>query len=187
MTFLTLTPLQAAVLALAVAGAILALYFPKFQRRRVIVSSCVLWQRVLAEKMSRSLWERLQKIVSILVAVTIALLIALSVGRPQIEPLTGHVRRVVIVLDTSPSMNARTADGSTRWKHATEKARSLVTESPAAEFRIADTSEETAFPFTSDRAEVLKMIGRLSPGGVKPHFPNISGDATVYLLSDGVG
>src|SRR5437879_1466168 len=187
MTFLTLTPLQAAVLALAVAGAILALYFLKFRRRQVIVSSCVLWQRVLAEKMSRSLWERLQKIVSIVFAVTIALLIALSVGRPQIGALRGQVRRIVIVLDTSPSMNARTADGSTRWKHATEKARALVTESPAAEFRIADTSGRTAFPFTPDRSEVLAMISRLSPGGGTPHFPNISGDATVYLLSDGVG
>ncbi|HYR42207.1 MAG TPA: VWA domain-containing protein [Terriglobia bacterium] len=187
MTFLTLTPLQAALLALAVTGAILALHFLKFRRRRVIVSSCVLWRRVLAEKMSRSLWERLQKIVSILVAVTIALLIALSVGRPQIGALRGHVPRIVIVLDTSPSMNARTADGSTRWKHATEKARSLVTESPVAEFRIADTSGQTAFPFTSDRAEVLELIGRLSPSSVRPHFPKVSGDATVYLLSDGVG
>src|SRR5205823_13771622 len=105
----------------------------------------------LAEKMSRSLWERLQKIVSIMTAVTIALLIALSVGRPQIGALTGHLQRIVIVLDTSPSMNARTADGSTRWNHAADKGRALVKDSPAAEFRIADTSGQTAFPFTSDR------------------------------------
>ena len=166
MTFLALTSFQAALLALAVAGAVIALHFLKIYPHRVLVSSVVLWQRVLAEKFSRSLWERLQRIISILLAVTIALLIALSVGRPQIGAVNGKMRRVAIVLDTSPTMNARTADGSTRWKHAAEKARTLLAESPAAEFRIVDTSGETAFPFTRDRAEALQWIGRLSPAPI---------------------
>src|SRR2546427_896204 len=186
MTFLALSSFQAALLALAVAGAVIALHFLKIYPHRVLVSSVVLWQRVLGEKFSRSLWERLQRIISILLAVTIALLIALSVGRPQIGAVNGKLRRGAIVLDTSPTMNARTADGNTRWKHATEKARSLLAESPAAEFRIVDTSGETAFPFTPDRAEALEWIGRLSPANVKPRFPTLSGDASVYLISDGV-
>ncbi len=186
MTFLALTSFEATLLALAVAGAVIALHFLKIYPHRVLVSSVVLWQRVLGEKFSRSLWERLQRIISILLAVTIALLIALSVGRPQIGASNGKMRRVAIVLDTSPTMNARTADGNTRWKHATEKARNLLAESAAAEFRIVDTSGETAFPFTPDRAEALEWIGRLSPANVKPRFPTLSGDASVYLISDGV-
>ena len=86
----------------------------------------MLWQRVLDERVAHSLWERLRRIISILLAVTIALLIALSVARPELEWLTGKTQHIVIVLDTSPSMNARTADGSTRWQHAIEKARTLV-------------------------------------------------------------
>src|SRR5437016_2398230 len=186
MAFLALTSFEAALLALAVASLVIALHFLKIYPHRVLVSSVVLWQRVLAEKFSRSLWERLQRIISILLAVTIALLIALSVGRPQIGAGNGKMRRVAIVLDTSPTMNARTADGNTRWKHAAEKARTLLAESPAAEFRIVDTSGETAFPFTRDRAEALQWIGRLSPANVKPRFPTLSGDASVYLISDGV-
>ena len=120
MTFLALTSFQAALLALAVAGAVIALHFLKIYPHRVLVSSVVLWQRVLAENFSRSLWERLQRIISILLAVTIALLIALSVGRPQIGAVNGKMRRVAIVLDTSPTMNARTADGSTRCHKTTE-------------------------------------------------------------------
>src|SRR5438046_7168535 len=123
MSVLALTSFQAALLALAVAGAVIALHFLKLYPHRVLVSSVVLWQRVLAEKFSRSLWERLQRIISNLIAVTIALLIALSVGRPQIGAVNGKMRRVAIVLDTSPTMNARTAGGNTRWKDATEKAR----------------------------------------------------------------
>src|SRR5438034_11642180 len=63
MTFLALTPFEATLLALAVAGAVIALHFLKIYPHRVLVSSVVLWQRVLAENFSRSLWERLQRII----------------------------------------------------------------------------------------------------------------------------
>src|SRR2546425_9391025 len=186
MTFLVLTPFQAVLLALGVASAVIALHFLKIRPHRVLVSSVVLWQGVLGDNSSRSLWEKFQRIVSILVAVTIALLMVLSVGRPQIGAVNGKMRRIVVVLDTSPTMNARTSDGSTRWKHATDKARAVLAESPAAEFGIADTSGQTAFPFTPDRAEAFKFIDQLAPRNVQPHFPNLAGSATVYLISDGV-
>src|SRR5213592_3931590 len=90
MSFLALTSFEATLLALAVAGAVIALHFLKIYPHRVFVSSVVLWQRVLGEKFSRSLWERLQRIISILLAVTIALLIALSKVRPQSFELWTH-------------------------------------------------------------------------------------------------
>src|SRR2546422_6606651 len=136
MTFLALTSFEATLLALAVAGAVIALHFLKIYPHRVLVSSVVLWQRVLGEKFSRSLWERLQRIISILLAVTIALLIALSVGRPQIGAGNGKMRRDAIVLYTSPTMNARTAHGSTRWKHGPGKTRTPFAKRSAAEVRI---------------------------------------------------
>jgi hypothetical protein len=122
------------------------------------------------------------------VAVTIALLIALSIGRPQLRPLTGRNQRTVIVLDTSPSMNARTADGRTRWRHAVEKAQALLdSREPAVEVRIADTSGESASPFTTDRAEALKQLEALSPAATAPRFPDVDGrHSTVYFVSDGV-
>jgi hypothetical protein len=189
MRFLALTPLQALLLAGLTAGTIIGLYFLKLRHRRVFVSSSMLWQRVLDERVAQSLWERLRRVISILVAVTIALLIALSLGRPEIEWLTGKTQRIVIVLDTSPSMNARTADGSTRWQHAVQRARALIDSGgPGAEFRVADTSGETAFPFTTDRVEARRSIDQLSPEGIQPRFPKLDGrDSTVYLISDGVG
>ncbi len=188
MRFLALTPLQALLLAGVTAGAVIALYFLKLRHRRVLVSSSMLWQRVLDERVAHSLFERLRKVISIVVAVTIALLIALSLGRPEIEWLTGRAQRIVVVLDTSPSMNARTADGSTRWQHAVQKAKALVDSGgPAAEFRIADTSGETAFPFTADRAEARNSIDKLAPEGAAPQFPKLDDrDSDVYFISDGV-
>src|SRR6185503_17895405 len=110
MTFLALTPLQTALLALLAAGTIVALYFLKLRHRRVVISSSILWQRVLDERQSHSLWEKLRRIISIVIAVTIALLIAVSLARPEVESLTGKNERVVILLDTSPTMKTQTQD-----------------------------------------------------------------------------
>src|SRR5213593_3385994 len=105
MTFLALTPFQTALLAFLTTGAIVALYFLKLRHRRVFISSSMLWRRVLDERQSHSLWEKLRRVVSMAVAATIALLIAMSLAQPQIEWLTGRNERIVIVLDTSPTMS----------------------------------------------------------------------------------
>src|ERR1051326_4860775 len=102
MTFPALTPLQTALLALFTAGTIIALYFLKLRHRRVFISSSMLWRRILDERQSHSLWEKLRRILSIAIAVTIALLIALSLARPEVASLTGKNERIVIVMDTSP-------------------------------------------------------------------------------------
>ena len=46
MTFLALTPFEAAVLALLTTGTIVALYFLKLRHRRVVISSSILWKRI---------------------------------------------------------------------------------------------------------------------------------------------
>ena len=121
-------------------------------------------------------------------ALTISLLIALSIARPRIDWLTGKPQRIVIVLDTSPSMNTRTADGRTRWLHAVDEARALLDRGgPSDEFRVAETSGDTTFAFTSDPAEARAMIGELEPGQVEPRFPVLDGNEShVYFISDGV-
>src|SRR5437867_12658041 len=152
MRFLALGPLQAALLAALTAGFVIALYFLKLRHRRVFVSSSILWLRVLDERQSYSLWEKLRRLLSIVIAVAIALLIAMSLGRPEIESLTGKNQRIVIVLDTSPTMNTNTSDGKTRWQHAAERAKSLLDSGgPTTEFRVLDTAEVTASAFTTDR------------------------------------
>src|SRR6185503_14577416 len=111
MSFLAFTFGQVALITAVTMGAIIALYVLKLRRRRVVVSSSIVWQRVLDQQRSYTRLERLRTVISIAMAVLTALLIALSLGRPQLESVTGNVQRVVIVLDSSPSMNTRTRDG----------------------------------------------------------------------------
>jgi hypothetical protein len=188
MNFLALTPLQTALLALFTTGTIIALYFLKLRHRRVVISSSILWRKVLDERQSHSLWEKLRRIVSIVIAVTIALLIGLALARPEIESLTGKNERIVIVLDTSPTMNTQTGDGQTRWQHAVERAKSLLDSGgPTTEFRVIDTSSVTASGFTTDRNEIRKLIDSMSPKTAEPHFPKVDArDSQVYFISDGV-
>ena len=188
MTFLALSTFQTALLGILTAATVIALYFLKLRHRRVFISSSILWRRVLDERQSHSLWEKLRRIVSIAVAVTIALLIALSIARPEIESLTGKNERIVIVLDSSPTMNTQTSDGKTRWQHAVEQAKGILDGGgPTTEFRVIDTSAATATAFTTDRTEVRRLIDQMSPKTSDPQFPLVNGrDAQVYFISDGV-
>src|SRR5437016_12474414 len=188
MTFLALTAAQAGLLAATTVAIIIGLYLLKLRHRRVLISSSILWRRVLDERQLHSLWEKLRRIVSIVIAATIALLIAMSLARPEVESLTGKNERIVIVLDTSPTMNTNTSDGKTRWQHAAERAKSLLDSGgPTTEFRVLDTAEVTASAFTTDRNEVRKLIDTMSSKSAEPHFPRVDGRAAqVYFISDGV-
>jgi hypothetical protein len=188
MTFLALTPLQTLLLAIVTAAVIIALYFLKLRHRKVVVSSSILWTRVLDEQQAHSLFEKLRKIISVALAVIIALLIAISLSRPQIESLTGKSERIVVVMDTSPTMLASTSDRRTRWQHALDEARAILDSGGATtEFRIADSSGNVATAFTTDRAEARRMLESMSPKAAEVEFPKLDAtDSQVYFISDGV-
>jgi len=194
MRFLALTAFQGAALALFTTAAIVALYFLKHRRRRLVVSSALLWKRVLANRIENSLFERLRRLLSILIAVTIGLLIAMSIARPEIDWLTGKTRRTVIVLDTSPTMQARMSDGRTRWQHAADAARSLVNQgSVRTEFRIVDTAGQYDWAYTTDHKELRRQIDDMHPVNIATRFPRMETPAAdakdapqVYLITDGV-
>lgn len=174
MRFLALTGLQGALLAAVTAAAIVALYFLKHRRRQVIISSTQLWRRVLENRIENSLFEKLRRYLSILLAVTTGLLVAMSIARPEMEWLTGKSLRTVIVLDTSPTMQTRMNDGKTRWEHAVEAANAIVSAGTGStQFRIADTSGQFDSPFTDNRAELRRLIERMHPVIAPTRFPDI--------------
>jgi hypothetical protein len=192
MRFLELTALQSALLALVTTAAIITLYLLKHRRRRFVVSSTQLWKKVLDAHLENSLFERLRRYLSILLAVVTALLVAMAIARPEIEFLTGKSQQTVIVLDTSPTMQARMADGKTRWQHAVESAQAIVDGGAgSAQFRIADTTGQFDSPFTRDKTEVRRLIERMHPVIAPLRFPEVDkpvedSDSKVYFITDGV-
>ena len=89
MRFLALTAFQGILLAAITTAAIVALYFLKHRRRQIVISSTQLWKRVLDNRIENSLFEKLRRYLSILLAVTTGLLVAMSIARPEMEWLTG--------------------------------------------------------------------------------------------------
>ncbi|HET9942253.1 MAG TPA: VWA domain-containing protein [Terriglobia bacterium] len=188
MRFLALTGLQAALLALAVAGVIVGLYFLKLRHKRMVIASSMLWSRVLDDNQAQSLWEKLRRVVSIVAAILIGLLIALAMARPEVHVLTGGGERTLLVLDSSPSMLARTSDGRTRWERAVEAAIQTVNASaPSSEFRVADTAGRVDAAPTTDRRQVREALERMRPTSGTPRFPEKGPDITIVrYITDGV-
>jgi hypothetical protein len=188
MSFLALSPLAATLLAVLTTLALVAMYFLKLRRRRMLVASSMLWSKVLARHEERSLWETLRRILSMLLVVIIGLLMVFAVARPEISGIDGPAGRTMIVLDTSPSMAARMSDGRTRWQHAVDAANAIVDSSGSgSEFRIADTSGQTDTPYTDNRSEAKQTIRTLQPMAALSRFPELDdSDTKTYFISDGV-
>ncbi len=109
---------------LAGLGAAIALmYLIKLRRRRVQVPYGAIWQAILSEASTRSLWQRLKRWLSLIVQllVLVLLLFALRDPRPADEAVEG--RHVVIMVDTSASMAAVAMPGGRdRMEAARERA-----------------------------------------------------------------
>jgi hypothetical protein len=192
MSFQTLGALQVLLLVATTAAAIAFLYWLKPPPQRVIVPSTLIWARVLKERKRRSdFWRWL---VSLLVALAVGLLIALSIGKPEVEALSGTARRVAIVLDNSPTMATVTSTGQTRWEVAVQKSRELLGEgSVASQYLVTDTGGQLPGTGFTSRARALELLDELQPSlRDRVRFPESdpsladAPDTDVYLISDGV-
>ncbi len=189
MSFLALSTAQALLLAALTSGVVLVLFFLKLRHRRVVVGSSLLWQRILDHRDSVSIWERLRRWISLAITLTIALLIALALARPYlVGALEGPIGPVIIVLDTSPSMETRTSSGQTRWESAVDEAERILNRSNTAEgFMVADTAGRVLTPLTEDRVQISRAIERMRPFGGVGTFPAVpNGGAGAYFITDGV-
>lgn len=133
-------------LALGLALPVIALYLLKVQRRSVPVAYLRLWEELVQETQRRSLFERLKRWLSLLLQLLILLALVLALADPRRSSRPEDARQVVIVLDASASMQAREADGRTRFAHALEAIR--------AQIEAKEPGDAFALIVASDRVEV---------------------------------
>src|SRR5215217_5549944 len=112
---------------LLLAGAVAlaaGLFFIKLRPPRILIPSLLLWRRVLDEAREQTLWERIRRAVSLVLTILIALALALAAVRPARGSAAANVGpgRLLVVLDASWSMQARTRNGETRWERAVAEA-----------------------------------------------------------------
>ena len=173
----------------AAAAAAAALFLMRVRAPRVAVPSLLLWRRVLDEAREQTLWERIRRAVSLAVSVIIALALALGALQPRQAPSAGAgstAGPLLIVLDSSPSMLARTTSGDSRWERAVAQARRLVSGAPQSDVAIATTADGLIEGPTTDRALLEAALDRAEPGaGDAGPWPRLAVDGDVHFITDG--
>jgi hypothetical protein len=149
--FAAVAGLWAGLLALPV----IALYILKIKRHRREVPYLRLWQDLVADQMFTTLFQRLQRWLSLLLQL---LILACLVGAFAVLTLSDSFLRedsVVVVVDTGASMNGRekaSADSRTRFAAAVAAAREIVAGRSA--------EDEIAIVAAGAQPEVLQGFSR---------------------------
>ncbi len=115
----------AALWMLGLAAPLLALYFLKLRRQRVEVPSTLLWREFLRTEQLATPFQRFRRNLLLLLQLLILVLLALALARPYLAGRVSRERSVVIVVDSSASMNATDVRPS-RFAAAVEAARDVV-------------------------------------------------------------
>jgi hypothetical protein len=189
MTFGAMAAWQAWALLGGAAALAAALFLIKLRPPRVLVPSLLLWRRVLDESRELTLWERIRRAVSLILTIVIALALALAVTRPR--PAEGAAdiaaRRLLIILDSSWSMQARTDRGGTRWDRAAAEARRLVGAASGAEIALATTADGLIEGPTTDATLIEGGLDRVQPtgGDAAAAWPRLTGAAATHFITDG--
>jgi hypothetical protein len=188
MTFGALAAWQAWLLLAAAAAVAVWLFLLKLRPPRQYVPSMLLWRRVLDESREETLWERIRRAVSLALTVLIAVLLAMAAARPSRTATTkgDHARgRLLVVIDSSLSMLARTNGGDTRWSRATAHARRLAA-STEGDVALATTADGIVEGPTTDGALIDAALGRIEPaGGGAASWPSVANASATHFITDG--
>ena len=159
MIFLGMSAGMAGVLLGTTVAVVVFLYWLKPPPQRVVVPSTLLWDRLLKEKKRNTFVDRLRWWLSLMLALTIGLAVAVGMGRPELSSSTGDLRNITVVIDNSATMATRTADGFTRWDQAVAHAERFLRQGSASgNFLILDTSGQAPPGEPGDRRAALSVM-----------------------------
>ena len=150
--------------ALGAAALVVSAYIIKMRRRRFEVPFAQLWQRVLEQRSSSSLWKQLRRLISLLLILGILGLILFAALDPTLGGSDRKARSVVILLDSSASMKAMDGDEGgkrSRMDVAKSKAKGLVDSMGGGDLAMVMKVDGQATPmsrFTNDGPMLDKII-----------------------------
>jgi hypothetical protein len=120
-----LTPLFLLLGLLAVP--IILLYMLRLRRREVMVSSTMLWQKLLRDREANAPWQRLRRNLLLFLQLLILALLVLALARPFLPTPSVINSSVVVLLDGSASMQAADVEPN-RFAAAQEEVHRLISE-----------------------------------------------------------
>lgn len=85
---------------------VVAMYLLKLRRDEAVVPSTLLWQRLVADVEANAPWQKLRRSLLLLLQLLLVLILAFLAARPFVERPAGLAGDIVLVIDTSASMQA---------------------------------------------------------------------------------
>lgn len=150
-------------------GAVVALYLLKVKRKRATVPALEFWRELAGKTKVHSLFERLKRLLSLLLWMAIVAALVLALANPILSLGRVKPRAIAIVLDNSASMQAM-EDGKSRWDRAREAIAEISSRRPVMdEWLLIEAAGEAKVRqgWTFDAAALRKAAaGAQGFGGV---------------------
>jgi len=187
MTFLAVVPWVGWTLLVLTLLTITIIFFLRIRHRQVVVSSALLWDRVLEKRRRRSWMELLRRLISLLIALLIGGSLVLAFTEAELGG-AGEPRRITLVIDNGLTMATRTPDGSTRLEVALGRARAMLSRGSGADrFTVTDRVGRAIAPASRDRALALEALDDLRVTAAPLRVPAVEPGGETWLITDGVG
>ena len=147
------------------AGLIVLMYILKLRRKDVVVSSTFLWQQVIRDVQANAPFQKLRRNLLLLLQLLAILLLVLVISRPFWRGKGIGGRSVVIVMDTSASMEATDVRPSRLAKAKDKAVRIVGGMRPQDQMMVVSAASrpEALTGFTSERGELSRAINSLEP------------------------
>ncbi|MEE8141627.1 MAG: VWA domain-containing protein [Planctomycetota bacterium] len=178
--------------------AVILLYFLRLRRREVLVSSTLLWSKVLEDRRVNSPFQRFRNNLLLLLQLLVLLLLIGALSQPERETVEVEGRTHILIFDVSASMAVEEEDGESRLslalKQAQEYLAGIGTQERAVLIRFAQQAQAVT-PVTGDHNLLLKALQGLKvrPAATRLHdamelalsIAKNKDDAIAVIFSDG--
>lgn len=158
-----LTPSALALAALAIP--IIIFYMLKLRRQPVRVSSLMLWQQVLQDRQANAPWQRLKRNLLLLLQLLGLALLVMALARPFLAVEARVQGNVVLLLDTSASMQA-TDVAPNRFAAAQEAALEVIDRldaDKAVTLIAVESTPRVLASTTTDHNTLRRTLGTTRP------------------------
>lgn len=196
MELLGLTPLSLGLTLAGLGAAVVALYLLKNEQRRVIVPSVLLWDSLLQKKRGVAWARKLRRLLSMLLALVIAALLAWAIADPR-RLAQRSDRRLLILIDASASMQAKDVNPN-RLEAAKSLARKLIAGLGGTDRALVAqldaqvtplsnlTDDRSALNAAIERAHATDLAGDLLAGArFASDVLHDHSDCDLFVISDG--
>jgi hypothetical protein len=135
---------------------VVILYILKLRRRPVAVPFSPIWERLLRDKETTTLFSRLKRLLSLLLQLALLALLLLALGDPRLSGSLSEGRHVVVLVDASASMKA-TDVAPTRMQAAKREVKRLVQGLSGADRLLIAQLDAAVTPLSTMTSEVSDL------------------------------